>query len=65
MVVLQFCSCRRVEWWSCRVEFEWSYVAVLMSQSNRQVYLFSLLVVTNLGVVPSFKYNRQLSCLVR
>jgi len=54
VVVLQFCSRRRVEWWSCRVEFEWSYVAVLMSQSNRQVRLFSLLVVPNLGVVPSF-----------
>ena len=64
VVVLQFCSRHRVEWWSYRVEFEWSCVAVLMSQSNRQVYLFSLLVVTNLGVVPSFKYNRQLSCLV-
>ena len=65
VVVLQFCFRRRVEWWSCRAKLEWSCVAVLMSQSNRQVYLFSLLVVTNLGVVPSFKYNRQLSCLVR
>ena len=40
VVVFQFCSRRRVEWWSCRAKLEWSCVAVLMSQSNRQVCLF-------------------------
>ena len=54
VVVLQFCSRHRVEWWSYRVEFEWSCVAVLMSQSNWQVRLFLLLVVPDLGVVSFF-----------
>ena len=54
VVVLQFCFRRHVEWWSCRAKLEWSCVAVLMSQSNRQVRLFLLLVVPDLGVVSFF-----------